>query len=123
LRQGDLKVQTRDAAIVGLVVILVLVLIFALTGAGMMGPGMMGWQGWGNQGTSAWWGIGMMLFWVVLLAGLAGLVVWLVRSGSPATAGPTGTGSRPEEILRERYARGEITREQYDQMRRDLRDE
>jgi putative membrane protein len=30
------------------------------------------------------------------------------------------TGQTPEEILRARYVRGEITREEYEQMRRDL---
>jgi uncharacterized membrane protein len=32
------------------------------------------------------------------------------------------SGSWALEILRERYAKGEITREQYEQMRRDLTD-
>jgi putative membrane protein len=35
-------------------------------------------------------------------------------------ASTKGEGSRAMEILKERYARGEITREQYEQMRRDL---
>ncbi len=35
----------------------------------------------------------------------------------PDEAGPT---NRSLEILKERYARGEVTREQYDEMRRDL---
>jgi uncharacterized membrane protein len=45
------------------------------------------------------------------------LVKWLADQSS------TGKGSRdrsPLEILRERYARGEINREEYEQKRRDL---
>jgi putative membrane protein len=35
--------------------------------------------------------------------------------------GGYGMGGDPEQILRRRYARGEITKEQFDQMLRDLR--
>ncbi len=34
--------------------------------------------------------------------------------------GPAQTSQTPFEILKARYARGEISREEYDQMRRDL---
>ncbi len=34
--------------------------------------------------------------------------------------GPAQTNQTPVEILNARYARGEISREEYDQMRRDL---
>ncbi len=56
---------------------------------------------------------------LVVLAVIVGLIVWAVRSSS--------TGSReraPErtarEILDARYARGEITREQYQEMLKDM---
>jgi len=58
-------------------------------------------------------GLGMLLIW-----GLAiGLVVWLVR----AFAGNRpDDGKRARQILEERYARGEIDREEFEQKRRDL---
>jgi putative membrane protein len=34
--------------------------------------------------------------------------------------GPAQTSETPAEILKARYARGEISREEYDQIRRDL---
>ncbi len=37
--------------------------------------------------------------------------------------GGMGWSMEAEEILRQRYARGEVTKEQYDQMLRDLREE
>ena len=59
-----------------------------------------------------------------------GLIVPLVLIGAVAYAlgwrpqfnqsGPAQTGQTPLELLKERYARGEIGREEYDQMRRDL---
>ena len=69
--------------------------------------------------------MGMMGGWMLLwaLVGLALLVVavlaavWLVKHRSPA--GP-GAGPGPEEVLRRRYAAGEIDREDYLRMQRDL---
>ena len=74
------------------------------------------------------WGIGMglggglvmVLFWVVLIVG----AVWLARGLFPNGQQPPAPSSRSEasadEIMKQRYARGEISKEQYDQMRRDL---
>jgi putative membrane protein len=61
-----------------------------------------------------WGGIGMALFWIVLLVAIAAAVV----SFSRRPAGPSG--DRSLDIVRERYARGEITREQFDELKRDL---
>ncbi len=35
-------------------------------------------------------------------------------------SGPANSSQTPLEILKDRYARGEITRDEYDQIRRDL---
>ncbi len=61
----------------------------------------------------------MMIFWLLILIGLVLLVVWAIRQIVHREGVPTGT-SRALEIVQERYARGEISREQYEQMRRDL---
>lgn len=115
--------RSRDAVLILLAVVFVFLLL-ALWGSGRMGPGMMGGYGWGTGGSGLmdWWGIGMMVFWVALLVGLGALVVRLLQGGSAAASGPTGSVSRAEDILKERYARGELTREQYEQMRQDLRE-
>lgn len=63
-------------------------------------------------------GLFMVLFWVVLIAG----AVWLARAlfnGSRSSA-TTGHELSAKEILDQRFARGEITREQYDLMKQDL---
>ncbi len=63
-------------------------------------------------------GLLMLFFWILLIAG----AVWLLASGNrhvvqSNSGAPVQT---PLDILKVRYARGEITKEQYDQMRRDL---
>jgi putative membrane protein len=75
------------------------------------------------------WGIGMMvlslLFWVVVVAGLGAGVWWLVRHGSREpqdreTTGVSGSTDAAAEILRQRFARGEIDREEFEERRRVL---
>lgn len=108
--------QGRDVAIIVGAIVLV-VLLLALLGGGMMGPGMMGWGGFGFN--PLWWVL-MLLFWVLIIGGIVVLLIWLFRQAQPAGIGPGRAVNRPLDILRERYARGEITREQYEEMRRDL---
>lgn len=61
--------------------------------------------------------IGMVLFWGVIIALIAGGVALLVRQAS-GYASP-GSQGRPtaRQILDERLARGEISREEYDELR------
>jgi putative membrane protein len=81
---------------------------------------MMGGQGYGFGGT---WGIvgGIisLLFFLLIIIGVILLIVWIVRQFSHHPA-QTMTGSRSLEVLRERYAKGEITKEQFEQMKKDL---
>ena len=62
------------------------------------------------------------LFWLVLLLGVVFLAVAAWRSWSTplAPVSPRGTGEGALAILAARYARGEISREEYLQVRRDL---
>jgi len=53
------------------------------------------------------------LVWLLVLAGIVGLVVWLVlRASQPAANSGTGTDSA-RRILAERFARGEIDADEY----------
>ena len=71
-------------------------------------------DGWG-AGWRWLWGVAMMALFVVLL-------VWLVRaaSGKPAPP-PSHPSDRAREILAERYARGELTTEEYRERAEQLR--
>ena len=63
----------------------------------------------------------MMGFWLIIPLLLIGLVAyplgWRPRFNQTGSA---QTSQTPLEILKARYARGEISREEYDQMHRDL---
>jgi putative membrane protein len=88
---------------------------------------MMGGHGFGLFGM-AFGGLMMLVFWggVIVLgffafralsrSGNGGAGAASNRSNSPAV----GSVDRALDILRERYARGEITKEEFDNMRRDL---
>ncbi len=75
------------------------------------GPWLMGW--------GILWMFMMTAFWFLLLLGLALLVRWLWRAGSRI-----GLVQPPEEsameILKKRYARGEIGKEEFEAKKRDL---
>ena len=75
---------------------------------------MADWGGWG-------WGMGfgwifMILFWVLIILGIVALAKWLYSAGILGG----NASKRPLDILKERYARGEITRDEYQRTRRDL---
>jgi len=63
-------------------------------------------------------GLGMLLFWVVVIA----LGVWLFRWLAEESRGRRGPEGRDSalDILRERYARGEISREEFDDRKKGL---
>ncbi|MDR7416421.1 MAG: SHOCT domain-containing protein [Armatimonadota bacterium] len=104
----------REALVVAVVVIGVLLLLPALwmgmgswgwmMGPGMMGPGMMGrWGSWG------WGNVVGLLVVLVLVAGIVLVVLGLTRRETQDTA---------LQILRQRLAKGEITPEQYEELRK-----
>lgn len=72
----------------------------------MMGDGMSGWGGLGL--------LWMALFWV----GIALLVVWTVRQFGGGSS--ERSERRPLEILEERFARGEIDRDEFEERKRVL---
>ncbi len=63
-----------------------------------------------------------LIFNLVIIVGIVILIVWAVkRFTGGAVNGNQSSGSQsPRDILQARYARGEITRDQYQQMLQDL---
>lgn len=74
-------------------------------------------SGFGGWGMGFGW-IFMILFWGLVLLGIVGLVKWLSTGKSNANLPPPKTAL---EILEERYARGEIDREEFEQKKHDLK--
>ncbi len=79
---------------------------------------------WGDMGSMGWgWGWGMLgavhmiLWWVLIVLGIVVLGKWLFASkGNGERAG----GARALDILKERYAKGEIGKDEFEQKKRDL---
>lgn len=77
---------------------------------------MMGGWGWG-MGLLG--GLGMLLFWGLII----GLVVWLVVALTRSTQGGMNRNVQSDsalEILRRRLAAGEITPQEFDELRKKL---
>lgn len=65
-----------------------------------------------------WFGmIFMGLFWIVII----GLSIWLLSKIFPQNQGSQSTGGEtPLDILKRRYARGELSKEEYEAIRVNL---
>jgi len=76
----------------------------------MMGPGYHG-----------FWGMGLpaLLLWLLVVAGLVVLIrwVWQMTTKKTPSANP---GQRALDILKERYAKGEIDKAAFDRIKKDL---
>ena len=73
-----------------------------------MGDGM-GWSG--------WWMLFGGLLWIAFWGAVIYLIVAFVRNSGRSATAPQDD---PVAILKRRYARGEIGRDEYERMRRDL---
>ena len=94
-------------------VIMVFLLPFSVTAYADGKDGDEGWhmmEGWNMMGG----GFFMGLFWILVI----GVVVYLLVNFSKRQ-GPE-TKETPLDILKKRYAQGDISKEEYEQMKRDL---
>ena len=110
--------NVKTALIIGGIIVAVLVILVVPGllwgwqgyGYGMMGPGMMG-------------GFGTMFFMPILGIVVLGLIIWAVVAAvrKPGESdGSTRQADSALEILKRRYARGEIDKEEYEAKKRDL---
>jgi putative membrane protein len=74
------------------------------------------WDGWG-WGFGMLWMLLMLLFWI----GVVLLIVWAVRQFTGDRRDSTGSRDRALEVLEERFARGEIDHDEFEERRRTLR--
>jgi len=60
-------------------------------------------------------GLFMILWWVLIIAAIVVLVQWVISSSRRGETRPDSL-----EILKQRYARGELSQEQFETMRREI---
>jgi len=58
-------------------------------------------------------------FWLLVAGGIVALVVWALRNPARGPVASCCSGSALD-LLNQRYARGELTREQYEQAKKDI---
>lgn len=59
----------------------------------------------------------MVLVWLTVLVVLVAAITYLVRSAGEGARGKTSA----HDIAKERYAKGEITKQEYEQLKKDLK--
>ena len=79
------------------------------------GPGMMGW----GYGMALFRLVTMAVFWVALVLLIIFVIRRLIVSGR-SQGGHSTAGDSALEILKKRYARGEINREEFEETKKDL---
>jgi putative membrane protein len=72
----------------------------------------------GGMHSMHFWGAGLIM-WVLLIVG-AILLIYFVSQSLKSNRSNHITQETPLDILKKRYAKGEITKEQYDQIKKDL---
>ncbi len=63
-------------------------------------------------------GIFMGIIWIAVIIAVVYAVTRISKTGIPGTG--AGPEEKPMDILKKRYAKGEITKEEFDKMKKDL---
>ncbi len=87
----------------------------AQSGGGTWAPAsMLGWgPGWG-------WGFLALVFWILVLVGIFILFRWILRTMRVSSQPGPVRKETELDILKGRYARGEIDKEEFEQKKKDL---
>ncbi len=74
--------------------------------------------GWGHM--MGYGGYGGMFMWLILII-IAGVIIYFVINRNKRTGNPDeSTGASPVEILKRRYASGEISKEEFDRLKKEI---
>jgi putative membrane protein len=75
-------------------------------------------DGYGMAGGFGFGGIFMILWWVLIIVGIVVLVKWMITSSAENVR--SGGDSKALDILKQRYARGEIDEQEFQKRKHDL---
>ncbi len=112
--------NVKTALIIGGIVVALLIVVPLVIGA------FWGWQsgGWGMMGPYMMGGFGWMWLMPVFSIVVLGLIIWAivaaVRSSTASRVRDSAKTDSALEVLKMRYARGEISKEEYEEKKRDL---
>ncbi|PKN32580.1 MAG: hypothetical protein CVU61_17520 [Deltaproteobacteria bacterium HGW-Deltaproteobacteria-19] len=76
------------------------------------GPG----GGWGHM---MYYGYGGGVMWILFIV-VIGVLIYLLIRNAKGKGGTGGAGETPLDILKKRYARGELTQDEFDRMKKEL---
>ena len=103
--------------------------VLVLSNIYLVNPAMAQPRGYSDWHMGRWmmgeWGVGWfgmtltIFFWVIIIVGLVLLIKWLIQTTSSKAPG-VREGSKAMDILKERYARGEINRDEFESMKKDI---
>ncbi len=66
------------------------------------------------------WFIFISIFVLAIIAGVIILIIWAVRRTGSAQQYQQGSENKAIVLLKERYAKGEITKEEYENIKKDI---
>lgn len=89
--------------------------MMSMMGALRGGDGSMMGNLYGPWGMAGIGGIGMLLFWAIAIVGIVLLIKWLVGQQNMQSKGKSAL-----DILKERYAKGEINKEEFEARKKDI---
>jgi len=72
---------------------------------------------WGMMGL--WGGLMMLVFWIVVIVGIFILLKWLIEQTKSSSTHPAEKETALD-ILKKRYAKGEIGKEEFEEKKKDL---
>lgn len=81
--------------------------------------------GWPNMMGGYYGGMGWIviilgfIFFIAIIVGIILLIVWLAKRATHSVSEPK-TNTKALDVLKERYAKGELTKEQYEDIKKDL---
>ncbi|MGM0643411.1 MAG: SHOCT domain-containing protein [Thermodesulfobacteriota bacterium] len=91
-------------------------LLVSCAGEGYYGP--QGRGGWNHM--MGYGGFGGIFMWIILIV-IAAVIIYFVINRSKTTGdSENSTGESPTEILKKRYAKGEITKEEFDRVKKEI---